>query len=321
MDVIVTRQLTKVYKTIKRNRPPSLDGLSLDIGAGEIFGFLGRNGAGKTTAIKILCGLIRPTAGDAFIQGNSIRSRLARRHLGYLPEQPYYYEYLTTRETLEFYGQLRGLSPAERARQWDRLSEHLDLRDIAGERIKAFSKGMRQRVGFAIALIGDPPVLILDEPMSGLDPLGRRMIRDLIVQQRERGKTVFFSSHVLGDVQQICDRVGLLVHGRLTRKGRLDELLGDHILRIEVVLRQVSNDTRDALRARAEEHRAVDTSDVFFFSEENRANDAVQFALANGAKLLEFTPVRETLEDYFMRVQQEDHVPLPSSSSAARYEE
>ncbi len=227
MDAIRTENLGKVYKGIGKRTVHSLTALNLTVGEGEVFGFLGRNGAGKTTTIKILCSLLKPACGAAFLFGENVRHRNTRRLLGYLPEQPYFYEYLTPKETLDFYGRLRGLPGAERARDWDRLSEMLELREIANDRIKGFSKGMRQRVGFAVALVGNPPLLILDEPMSGLDPVGRRMIRDIITRQHALGKTIFFSSHVLSDVEQLCDRVGILVKGRLAKQGRIDELIGD----------------------------------------------------------------------------------------------
>ena len=205
MSAISTQNLTKVYRSLGRSAQRSLDSLNLGVGENEVYGFLGRNGAGKTTTIKILCSLLKPTAGEALIFGEKARSRKARRLVGYLPENPYFYEYLTPRETLDFYGRLEGLSAAERAAEWRKLSELLDLGEIAHQRIRGFSKGMRQRLGFAVALVGDPPLLILDEPMSGLDPLGRRHVRELILRLRDEKKTLFFSSHVLGDVQQICE--------------------------------------------------------------------------------------------------------------------
>ncbi len=304
MDAIVTRNLTKVYRTLRRGRAPSVDGLSLRIGENEVFGFLGRNGAGKTTTIKMLCCLLKPTAGEAQVLGENVRTRRARRLIGYLPEQPYFYEYLTPREILDFYGRLQGLSASGRIREWDRLSEMLDLRDIAEERIKGFSKGMRQRIGFAVALVGDPPVLILDEPMSGLDPLGRRMIRELILRQRDEKKTVFFSSHVLGDVEQICDRVGILVKGRLTKTGRIDDLVGRPAGQVEVVAAGLSPAVINALGASAEHVRKLDELAVFTLPDQERANAAVRAIQSAGGSLVEFNPVRESLEDYFMREQE-----------------
>ena len=304
MPAIETRELTKVYRELGRPTVRSLQGLSLSVGTHEVFGFLGRNGAGKTTTIKILCSLLKPTSGEAFVFGESVRSRAARRLIGYLPEQPYYYEYLTPREILDFYGQLQGLGRGARLREWDKLSEMLDLRGIANQRIKSFSKGMRQRIGFAVALVGDPPLLILDEPMSGLDPLGRRRIRELILRLREEKKTIFFSSHVLGDVEQICDRVGILVRGRLTRTGRIDQLLGEHGHAFEVIAAGLDEAAAARLAARAERHRTLDELHIFVFADIALANDAVSGLREAGGELVEFNPLRESLEDYFMREQE-----------------
>lgn len=319
MDAIVTRQLTKTYKTFKRARRPALAGLDLTIRENELFGFLGRNGAGKTTAIKILSGLLKPTSGEASLFGANSRSPEARRFIGYLPEQPYFYEYLTPRETIDFYGQLRGLSAADRAQQWKRLADLLDLGAIADQPIKSFSKGMRQRIGFAVALVGDPPLLILDEPMSGLDPLGRRMIRELILEQRAQGKTVFFSSHVLGDVQQICDRVGILVKGRLTQQGKIADLVEERVKRVEVTACGLAPEGIAAAAALAEEHRIAGAAAIFTFAEDTRADEAVKLIHQHGGKLREFTPLRETLEDYFLRAQSEG-IEIPVNA-AAKYEE
>jgi ABC-2 type transport system ATP-binding protein len=304
MEAIVTQHLSKTYRSLGRRPAPSLNDLNLSIRENEVFGFLGRNGAGKTTTIKILCSLLKADSGDAFILGRNVRTREAREVFGYLPEQPYFYEYLNPRETLDFYGRMRGLSAAQRAREWDRLSEALDLRGISDQRIKSFSKGMRQRIGFAVALVGDPPVLILDEPMSGLDPVGRRMLRELILQQRDAGKTIFFSSHVLGDVEQICDRVGILVKGRFTREGRIGELLGEHVQQVEVVASGLRPEQAAALAQNADYHRASEECDLFRVGDIAAANALAQAIHAAGGALAEFSPIRETLEDYFLREQE-----------------
>ncbi|MBI2423404.1 MAG: ABC transporter ATP-binding protein [Candidatus Hydrogenedentes bacterium] len=306
MDAIVTRNLSKVYKGLGKGHHKSLDSLSLTVAANEVFGFLGRNGAGKTTTIKMLCSLLKPTEGDALVFGESTRTRQARRLIGYLPEQPYFYEYLNPKETIAFYGKLQGLTRAERDRQWDKLSELLDLREIATQRIKGFSKGMRQRIGFAVALVGDPPLLILDEPMSGLDPIGRRMIRELILRLRDEKKTLFFSSHVLGDVEQICDRVGILVKGKLVRAGRIDALLGSAVNPVEVICTGLAVADVTRLKEQAELYRAMEELHVFRAATPEIANEMVRQILAAGGKLVEFNPLKETLEDYFMREQTQD---------------
>jgi ABC-2 type transport system ATP-binding protein len=304
MDAIVTQGLARVYREIGKRSVHSLRGVDLTVHEGEVYGFLGRNGAGKTTTIKILCGLLKASRGEAFLFGENVRSRAARRHFGYLPEHPYFYEYLTPRETLDFYGQLQGQSAAQRASEWKRLSDLLDLHGIAEQRIKGFSKGMRQRLGFAAALTGDPPLLILDEPMSGLDPLGRRMIRELIRMQRDKGKTIFFSSHVLGDVEQICDRAGVLVRGRLTREGSVGELTEHRIDQIEAQFRELPETAAKQLEESAGNRRHIEDTDLFVFADAAAADEAVRKAQAAGGKLLAFTPVRESLESWFMRHQE-----------------
>lgn len=306
MDAILTEDLSKTYRTqLGRRQPPSLNGLSLGVRDNEVFGFLGRNGAGKTTTIKLLTGLIRPTRGCARIFGEDAKRKESRRLIGYLPENPYFYEYLTPRETIDFYGKLHGLNAAERVAEWKRLAELLELGPIADQRVRGFSKGMRQRLGFAVALVGNPRLLILDEPMSGLDPLGRREIRELILRMRDEKKTIFFSSHVLGDVQQICDRVGILVRGRLTRQGRIDELLTEHIKLVEVIARNLSEAAAATIARSANSTRTSEAGHHFILPDLPAANDAVRAIHAAGGELEDFITVRESLEDYFMRVQED----------------
>lgn len=306
MDAILTEGLTKIYKThLGKPKVRSLDELTLRIREHEVFGFLGRNGAGKTTTIKILCSLLKPTRGHASIFGENAHTRRARRFIGYLPENPYFYEYLNPRETLDFYGRLHGLNAQARVREWDKLSELLDLRTIADQRVRGFSKGMRQRLGFAVALVGDPALLILDEPMSGLDPMGRRAIRELIVRLRDERKTLFFSSHVLGDVEQICDRVGILVNGRLTSEGRIDELLTQRIQQVEVIAAGLDDAAAVPIAAKAAKTRVSEAGRHFVVPDVDIANGIVRMIHAAGGQLVDFTPVKESLEDYFMRQQEE----------------
>lgn len=305
MDAIVTDNLGKTYRSSMGIRAvQSLNGLSLSVGSNEVFGFLGRNGAGKTTTIKILCGLIRPSSGDAQILGESIRRRAARKFIGYLPENPYFYEYLTPKETLDFYARLHGLSRKERDAEWEKLSVLLDLRDIANQRVRGFSKGMRQRLGFAVALVGDPKILILDEPMSGLDPLGRRAIRELILRMRDEKKTIFFSSHVLGDVEQICDRVGILVNGRLISQGRIDELLTERVCLVEVIASGLDAAGIEKLGAANAPTRESEAGHHFTVPDLAAANELVRKVHASGGTLVDFVPVKESLEDYFVRMQE-----------------
>jgi len=305
MTAIETRDLTKIYKKhIGKQTVASLDSLNLSVGRNELFGFLGRNGAGKTTTIKLLCSLLHPTRGEAFILGKNVKTPEARQRIGYLPENPYFYEYLTPRETLDFYGRLQGMDARARAAEWKKLSELLDLASIADQRIREFSKGMRQRLGFAVALVGDPELLILDEPMSGLDPLGRRAIRELMLKLRDEKKTLFFSSHVLGDVEQICDRVAILVKGRLTVQGRLDQLLSGTAEHVEVIASGLDPKTIAEIAAHAISTRASEAGQHFYIADPAMANSVVRTIQDRGGVLVEFTPIKESLEDYFMRKQE-----------------
>ena len=303
--IIVTRELTKIYRGhVGTKGVLSLDSLDLSIREHEVFGFLGRNGAGKTTTIKLVCSLLRATRGEAYVYGEDVRRRTTRQRIGYLPENPYFYEYLSPRETLDFYGRLHGLNARARAREWDKLAGLLELGDIAERRVRDFSKGMRQRLGFAVALVGDPDVLILDEPMTGLDPLGRRDIRELILRLRDEKKTLFFSSHVLGDVEQICDRVGILVKGKLTTQGRIDELLTRRIEMVEVIATGLPSDAVESLAQRAIKVRESEAGRHFYIEDLTRADEAVRHIHSSGGRLVEFTPLKESLEEYFVRQQE-----------------
>ncbi|MCX5758489.1 MAG: ABC transporter ATP-binding protein [Candidatus Hydrogenedentes bacterium] len=308
MNAIAARGLTKIYaRQLGKKRAPSLDHLDLEVGENEVFGFIGRNGAGKTTTIKLICGLIFATGGEVEILGRNARDPETRRAIGYLPENPYYYEYLTPIETLDFYGRLHSLDSAGRRHEWDKLSELLELRDIAHQRVREFSKGMRQRLAFAVALVGDPHVLILDEPMSGLDPMGRRATRELILRLRDEKKTVFFSSHVLSDVEQVCDRVGILVKGRLNACGRLDELLAQHIRYVEVIAeegRAQGFRGGESVRIEADPVRVSKAGIHFHAPNLDAANALVKRIQEAGGRLIEFNPISESLEEYFVQRQE-----------------
>lgn len=301
--ILKVENLTKKYTTFSTGGFYAVNNISFEIKKGEVFGFLGRNGAGKTTTIKMICGLLIPTSGKVFIDGIEMIYPSSRRKLGYLPEQPYFYEYLTPYETIDFYGQLKGLNKKERQQEWSRVSELLELKPIADIRIKNFSKGMRQKIGFAIALIGDPDLLVLDEPMSGLDPVGRKHIRELILQQKEMGKTIFFSSHVLSDVEQVCDRVGVLSRGNLVAVGHIREVLQQEIRQVEVTLKDVDPSLLPELKQRGVLLKMWDNFVQFRFGNIVIANQTLAECLQKGASVIEFIPQRETLEDYFMRMQ------------------
>ena len=304
MDAIRTEGLTKHYTSgFWRPRPYiALDSLTLGVGRGEVFGFLGPNGAGKTTTLKLLMQLIFPTSGRAEILGRPVGDADVRRRIGYLPENPYFYDYLTAEELLEYFAALFGYRGAERRR---RASQLLDDVGIGAERrlqLRKFSKGMLQRVGIAQALINDPELVIFDEPMSGLDPLGRRDVRALILRLRDRGCTVFFSSHVLSDAEALCSRVAILARGRLITAGRLNDMLAFQIHGWELVLSHVSEELVQALERAG--RRLVRLSEGRYTVElplDSPPDRFISDVSAAGARLVSANPLRQTLEDYFVQ--------------------
>lgn len=299
MIVIQTENLTQDFQTgFWRKRPVrALEGLNLQIESGEVFGLLGPNGAGKTTTFKILMGLIRPTGGNARILDADVQDVKVRQRIGYLPEQPYFYDYLTAREFLIYCGALCDLPKAEASQRTNELLQLVGLADSADKQLRKFSKGMLQRVGLAQALINDPEVLFLDEPMSGLDPLGRREVRDLIVGLRAKGKTIFFSSHILTDVEAMCDRVAILNKGRLVESGKLSEILKTRSNEIEVVISGVKE------TALAEFPAVSATPEVVRIRLKDDRDLARLLELAHqaGGRIVSVNPVRESLEDLFVR--------------------
>ncbi len=222
---IEIKNLKKWYRKGFRNSKPAVNNLSLNIKSGEVFGFLGPNGAGKSTVIKILMNFIRPSSGSAMVNGKPVSDPDMRRFVGYLPENPFFYDHLTAEEVLTFGGQAAHMKKNQIAERIDELLELLKLSHVKRQRLRTYSKGMVQRTGLALALIHNPEICILDEPMSGLDPLGRRLVANLIMDMRDNGQTVFFSSHILSDIERVCDRVGILNRGRLLYCGGFKGLL------------------------------------------------------------------------------------------------
>jgi ABC-2 type transport system ATP-binding protein len=283
-----------------RRKVRALEGLSLEVQRGEVFGFLGPNGAGKTTTIKLLMGLCHPTAGRALVLDRPVPDVTAQLRVGFLPENPYFYDYLSGAELLDLCGRLCGLRATERRFRVERLLGHVGLADAASRPLRKYSKGMMQRLGLAQALINDPELVILDEPMTGLDPIGRKEIRDLIAELRAEGKTVFFSTHILPDVELLCDRVGIIADGKLRDVGRLDALLSPRVLETEVVLQLPAGVDRPALAARARELRGEGASTVAVL-DEGQVDGFLQAALAAGAHVVSVAPRKERLEDLFLR--------------------
>ena len=298
--ILRTERLSKTFEVgVRRKRVHAVKDLDLSVEEGEIFGFVGPNGAGKTTTIKMLMGLIFPTSGKAFIYDSPIPSTEAKRRIGFLPENPSYYEFLTGREALRFFGQLSGVTSADLTRRTVELLELVGLADAADRQIRKYSKGMQQRLGIAQALIGDPSFVVLDEPMSGLDPIGRKDVRDLILELKRRGKTVLFSTHILPDVEALADRVGVILGGQLRDVGRISDLLSPRIRSVEVVM-DVPEGSREAV-SRGRLVSRDQTRLGLSFDDLEQANEAVAAALATGGELVSMVPHRETLEDFFVR--------------------
>ena len=316
MPALATHDLTKDYRVgFWRKRPyRALDRLTIDVEPGEVFGFLGPNGAGKTTTLKLLMQLVYPTSGDAEILGRPLGDPSVKRRIGYLPENPYFYDHLTAEELLVYYASLFGIRGAERAARAARL---LDEVGIGGERrlqLRKFSKGMLQRVGIAQALVNTPELVIFDEPMSGLDPLGRRDVRSLILRLRDSGCTVFFSSHVLSDAEALCNRVAILARGRLVAAGRLTDMLALRARGWELVVAGASEALMASLGSRV--RRTVRISEGRYTVElplDPPPEQLLAELTAGGAHLASLNPIRETLEDVFVK-----SVTAPDVLSASR---
>jgi ABC-2 type transport system ATP-binding protein len=312
--VIETQGLTKVYThdfidvehgRLKFNfmrKTTALKDLNLRVEAGQIFGLLGPNGAGKSTTIKILMGIIFPTSGSAKLLGKPLGDRNVKAQIGFLPENPYFYDYLKGEEFLDYYGQLYGMSRAARRKRIDELFQIVGLPPHAPNLpLKGYSKGMLQRIGLAQCLLNNPTLVVLDEPQSGLDPMGRKEIRDLILSLRDNGTTVFFSSHILSDAEMICDRVAIVNHGQLVAEGETQSLLSAKIVEYEVVASGLSPETVENARQRAKKVIIRDKDTLFIFTEEPDVRELLHKITQEGATLMSLTPRRETLEEYFIR--------------------
>ena len=291
--------LTKDYALgfWRKKKRRALDGLSFQVQDGEVFGFLGPNGAGKTTTIKLLMGLIFPTAGAARIRGRSIDDVEMHRDIGFLPEQPYFYDHLTAHELLNYYGQLSGVPAKDRKRRIDEVLTRVGLTDVKGVQLRKFSKGMLQRAGIAQAILHDPKLVFFDEPMSGLDPLGRRDVRDLMEQLKHEGKTVFFSTHILSDAEALCDRVAIIYKGELRGVGAVEDLTSTVQGKIEVIWH--GTQIPASLKALgAECHVSGDT--IRAVLAENQQDAAIDALRRERLRLIALTPLRTSLEAYFV---------------------
>jgi ABC-2 type transport system ATP-binding protein len=299
MPAIEILGLEKTYMVgFWRKRPKdALRPLHLTVEEGEIFGFLGPNGAGKTTTLKMLMGLVFPTAGTARILGREWTDPQVKAQIGFLPEQPYFYDYLTAHELLDYYGQLSGVPGKERKRRVEEMLQRVGLTDVKGMQLRKFSKGMLQRVGIAQAILHHPKLVFFDEPMSGLDPLGRREVRDLIEQLKQEGRTVFFSTHILSDAETLCDRVAIIHKGELRGVGAVADLTSTVQGKVEVVWqgRQIPASLKVL---GAECHVTGDT--VRAILPENQQDTAIDALRRERIRLIAITPLRTSLEAYFV---------------------
>ena len=312
-------EVVRVEEIVKDFRPGFglrvkrvLDGISFEVHRGEIFGFVGPNGAGKTTTLKILMGLIQATSGRARILGSDVRETEFRKHVGFLPENPYFYDFLTGREILRFYAKLSGVPAEHREERVSTLLEWVGLAHAGDARLRTYSKGMLQRTGIAQALIHDPDVIFLDEPMSGLDPIGRMEIRNLILRLRGEGKTVFMNTHILSDVEMLCDRVAVIVNGRIRYQGRIESFLGEEGRMVEVVVSGIPPEIAQKIEEELEGELRGHGERIAARVREKQVGGLLQLVLGVGADVVSVTPERAHLEDIFMHAVEEGENDEPS---------
>ncbi|HEX3352063.1 MAG TPA: ABC transporter ATP-binding protein [Terriglobales bacterium] len=303
MAAIEILALEKTYSVgFWRKKPrQALRPLNLTVQEGEIFGFLGPNGAGKTTTLKLLMGLIFPTSGSARILGMEIDDPRMKAQIGFLPEQPYFYDYLTARELLVYFGQLSGVDPKQRSRKVNEVLQRVGLPDAGGVQLRKFSKGMLQRVGIAQAILHDPKVVFFDEPMSGLDPMGRREVRDLMERLKHEGKTVFFSTHILSDAEALCDRVAIINKGELQGVGAVADLTSSVHGKVELVWQGPA--VPSSLRALGADCHVTGETVRAIISESDQ-DAAIEALRRERLRLISVTPVRTSLEDYYLQILQ-----------------
>jgi ABC-2 type transport system ATP-binding protein len=300
--VLSVEELAKTFKKpFTGKKVEAVRRVSFEVPRGDIFGFLGPNGAGKTTTIKMLTGLIAPTGGRATILGEAVPSSEAMGKVGFLPENPYVYPYLTPREFVSLCGRLNGMGGRTLARRVEAVVDRVGIGYAIDRPVRALSKGMLQRTGLAAALVHEPELLILDEPMSGLDPVGRKEVRDLIVEEARAGRTVFFSSHILSDVELLCDRVCILRRGEVVAAGAIAELVHSGVRRSEITLFEVPAELGAELSRSAEQTERMGKSLVLDVQGDEAVRAVLERALAAGVRVESVTPKRETLEDIFVR--------------------
>ncbi len=314
MKVVETFGLSKTYVqdfidvqygrlklNLRDRRVHALKDLTLEVDEGEIFGLLGPNGAGKTTTIKILMGIHFATAGKALLMGKPLGDVAVRGDIGFLPENPYFYDYLKGWEFLDFYGELYNMPKSVRRKKIEELLDLVGLSHAANLPLRGYSKGMNQRIGLAQTLLNDPKLVILDEPQSGLDPLGRKEVRDIILRLKSEGRTVLFSSHILSDAEMICDRVAIVIKGELQSIGSMKDLLSQEKNRWEVIVSGLETDALEQLKGKAKHSVVKDQGAILTIHGESELHGVLKEVISSGGHILSVVPIRETLEDYFIK--------------------
>lgn len=290
------------YGFLHLKKKRSLEGLTMQVGAGEVFGFLGPNGAGKSTTIKLLMRLIFPVAGTARILGQSIDDVSMHQRIGYLPEQPYFYDYLTAAEVLDYFARFHNLTAGDRRERVQKMLKKVGLETARKIQLRKYSKGMLQRVGLAQAILHEPELVVLDEPMSGLDPLGRREVRDIILELKKEGRTVLFSTHILSDAETLCDRVGVIVGGKLRGVGTPAELVGIQTHGVEILFQLAADGRKPALL-----EKATRTGEYYRVQlPEEQLNGALDELKSAGSRIVSVAQLKPTLEEFFMNLVDKD---------------
>jgi len=304
MEAIRTFDLTKNYRlgTFNRKNIPALEKVSLTVAQGEIFGLLGPNGAGKTTFVKLLLSIVHPTSGSATVLDHPLGRRIIKENCGYLPENHHYPSFLTAENTLIFFGRLNGLPESTLKEKARSLLETVGLKDWAKVKTKKFSKGMLQRLGLAQALINDPKILFLDEPTDGVDPIGRKEIRDLLLHLKAQGTTIFLNSHLLSEIELICDRIAILNKGRVVRAGTIAELTAQKLSYIIQLTSQITNDIREKLQQTILPIEYKDTSLIVSLHEKSELNSVIDILRAGNIGIEGMTQQKASLEDYFIQI-------------------
>ncbi len=302
MDVIRIEGLSKYYRhQLTGRKIHALEGLNLNVGQGETFGFLGPNGAGKTTTIKLLLGLLFPSSGKAWLFDKPYTDIRVKQDIGFLPENPYFYDYLKGEEILYFIGKLYGMNSVDLKKRIDYLLENVGLSQARHLPLHKYSKGMLQRIGLAQAVIHKPKLVILDEPLTGLDPIGRKEIRDFIFTLKDEGSTIFFSTHILSDAEMICDRVAILMKGKLAKTGKMTELLSPKVKTYEIVAANLTEEGKRALKQVSTRFVDEGTQVAASIEDESKVQTVMELIQKDKARLISLIPQRESLEEIFIQ--------------------